>query len=113
MEDEQKKLIEDFLKSAKSYLQSVFGESANNIVDQFSSQIDEMTNRLQELTLKPYRESLSLVSQYQDQFKQSVQDNFEQQQKFGEEFKNQMKSNQQMYLNLCEENMKISFNIFK
>lgn len=113
MEEEQKKLLEGFRESTKLNLQSVFGQSVSNVFDQFSSQIDVVSNRLQELTLKPYRESLNLFSQSQDQFKQSVQNSFEQQQKVREEFKNQIKSTQQAYFNLYEENMKIALRLFK
>ena len=69
-----------------------------------------MSNRLQELTLKPYRESLASSPR---QFKQSVQNSFEQQQKIREEFKNEIKSTQQMYFNLYEENMNIALSLFK
>ena len=72
-----------------------------------------MSNRLQELTLKPYKESLSLFSQPQDQFIQSVQNSFEQQQKIREEFKNQINSTQQMYFNFYEKNMRIALSLFK
>jgi Polyhydroxyalkanoic acid inclusion protein (PhaP_Bmeg) len=113
IEEEQKKLFEDFRESTKLNLQSVFGQSASNLFDQFNSQIDVVSNRLQELTLKPYRESLNLFSQSQDQFKQSVQNSFEQQQKIREEFKNQIKSTQQIYFNFYEENMKIALSLFK
>ena len=68
IEEEQKKLFKDFRESTKLNLQSVFGQPTNNVFDQFISQIDVVSNRLQELTLKPYRESLSLFSQSQDQF---------------------------------------------
>ncbi|MBZ5753261.1 hypothetical protein [Metabacillus rhizolycopersici] len=113
IEEEQKKLFEDFRKSTKLNLQSVFGQSASNVFDQFISHIDVVSNRLQELTLKPYKESLSLFSQPQEQFIQSVQNSFEQQQKIREEFKNQIKSTQQMYFNFYEENMKIALSLFK
>ena len=113
IEEEQKKLFKDFRESTKLNLQSVFGQPTNNVFDQFISQIDVVSNRLQELTLKPYRESLSLFSQSQDQFKQSVQNSFEQQQKIRKEFKNEIKSTQQMYFNLYEENMNIALSLFK
>jgi hypothetical protein len=113
IEEGQKKLFEDFRESTKLNLQSVFGQSASNLFDQFNSQFDIVSNRLQELTLKPYKEGLNLFSQSQDQFKQSIQDSFEQQQKIREEFKNQIKSTQQIYFNLYEENMKIALSFFK
>ncbi|MGO4889505.1 hypothetical protein ACJ2A9_17295 [Anaerobacillus sp. MEB173] len=113
IDEEQKKLFEDYRESAKLNLQSVFGQSASNVFDQFSSQIDLMNNHLQELTLKSYNESLSLFSQSQDQFKQFVQTGFEQQQKIREEYKNQMKSTQQNFFSLYEENMKLALSFFK
>jgi hypothetical protein len=84
----QKELEDRFLQAVENQKES-WGKFNN----EFCSQIDVVSNQLQELTLKPYKESLSLFSQSQDQFKQSVQNSFEQQQKIREEFKNQIKVN--------------------
>lgn len=108
IEEGQKKLYEDIVKSTKSNLQSISRQSGNSVINQFDSQIDIMSNGLQKLTLKPYKESLSLFIQSQDQFKQSVQNYFEQQQATREEFKNQIKSTQQTYFDFYEKNMKLA-----
>jgi hypothetical protein len=113
IEAEQQKLFGDVRESIKSNLQSVFGPSASQLFDQFNSQVDLVNNQLQELTLNPYREGVNFFSQSQDQFKQTVQNGFEQQQKIREELVSQVKSTQQTYVNLYEENMKVVFGLFR
>ncbi|WP_338469649.1 hypothetical protein R4Z10_12590 [Niallia sp. XMNu-256] len=113
IEEEQKNFYENLRETTKSNLQSVYGPSVSNAVDQYYAQVDTLTNQVQEFTLKPYKEGLNLLNQTQEQFKQTVQSSIEQQQKIREEFKNQIKSTQQAYFNLYEENLKIVLGFFK
>ena len=85
IEEEQKKFYDNFLESTKQNLSQVFGQSAGNAVEQYFAQFDSVSNYLQDLTAKSYKESLNFVSQSQDQFKQTVQSSIEQQQKIREE----------------------------
>ena len=105
IEEEQKKFYNNFLESTKQNLSKAFGES-QNAVEQYFAQFDGVSSFLQDLTAKSYKESLNFVSQSQEQFKETVQSSFEQQQKIREEFKNQIKSTQELYLDIFEKNTK-------
>ena len=72
-----------------------------------------MSNYLQDLTAKSYKESLNFVSQSQDQFKETVQSSIEQQQKIREEYKNQIKSTQELYLDFYGKDTQVFFSLFK
>jgi bisphosphoglycerate-independent phosphoglycerate mutase (AlkP superfamily) len=110
IEDEQKKFYNNFLESTKQNLSKAFGESQ---VEQYFAQFDGVSNFLQELTAKSYKESLNFVSQSQEQFKETVQSSFEQQQKIREEFKNQIKTTQELYVDIFEKNTKAFLSLFK
>jgi Polyhydroxyalkanoic acid inclusion protein (PhaP_Bmeg) len=113
IQEEQRKLIEDIREQTKLNLQKVFGQSATKVFDQLNAQFDEVSNRVQDLTVQPYKEGVSLINQTQDQFKQSLKGGFEQQQKVREEFKNQIKTTQQLYFDFYEANSKIALGLFK
>ena len=110
IEAEQKKFYNNFLESTKQNLSKAFGESQ---VEQYFAQFDGVSNFLQDLTAKSYKESLNFVSQSQEQFKETVQSSFEQQQKIREEFKNQFKTTQELYVDIFEKNTKAFLNLFK
>ncbi|HEY4549538.1 MAG TPA: hypothetical protein VIG98_04600 [Bacillus sp. (in: firmicutes)] len=110
IEDEQKKFYNNFLESTKQNLSKAFGESQ---VEQYFAQFDGVSNFLQDLTAKSYKESLNFVSQSQEQFKETVQSSFEQQQKIREEFKNQIKTTQELYVDIFEKNTKAFLSLFK
>ena len=111
--EEQKKLIEDLREQTKTKLQKTFGQSASKVFDQFNTQFDEVSSRVQELTVKPYTESVNLINQSQEQFQQSLKNGLEQQQKAREDITNQIKSTQKMYFDLYEANSKIALSLFK
>lgn len=113
IQEEQKKLIEDIREQTKINLQKTFGQAASKVFDQVNDQFDEISNQVQELSAKPYKESVSLLNQSQDQFKESLKGGFEQQQKVREEFKNQIKSTQKLYFDFYETNSKVALNLFK
>lgn len=113
IQEEQRKLIEDIREQTKLNLQKAFGQSATKAFDQLNAQFDEVSSRVQELSVKPYKESVTLINQSQDQFKQSLESGFEQQQKIREELKNQIKSSQQVYFDFYEANSKIALSLFK
>ena len=110
IEEEQKKFYNNFLESTKQNLSKAFGESQ---VEQYFAQFDGVSNFLQDLTAKSYKESLNFVSQSQEQFKETVQSSFEQQQKIREEFKNQIKTTQELYVDIFEKNTKAFLSLFK
>jgi Polyhydroxyalkanoic acid inclusion protein (PhaP_Bmeg) len=110
IEEEQKKFYNNFLESTKQNLSKAFGESQ---VEQYFAQFDGVSNFLQDLTAKSYKESLNFVTQSQEQFKETVQSSFEQQQKIREEFKNQIKTTQELYVDIFEKNTKAFLSLFK
>ena len=113
MEEEQKKLYDQFRESTKQNVAKVFGETAGNQVEQYFAQFDGVSNYLQDLNAQSTKECLNFVRQSQEQFKQTVQSSFEQQQKIREEFKNQIKTTQQLFVDFYENNTKVFFNQFK
>lgn len=113
IEEEQRKLVGNYRESAKTNLTAVFGPTVGQAVDQFYAQFDALGNFVQEFTEKSYKESINLMNQSQDQFKQTVQTSFEQQQKIREEYKNQIKSTQQLYVDFYEKNTKLLFSFIK
>lgn len=113
IQEEQKKLIEDIREQTKVNLQKAFGQEASKVFDQLNVQFDEISNQVQELSAKPYKESVSLLNQTQDQFKESLKGGFEQQQKVREEFKTQITSTQKLYFDFIESNSNVAFNLFK
>jgi hypothetical protein len=113
IEEEQKKFYDNFRESTKQNLSKAFGQSAGNAVEQYFAQFDGVSNCLQDLAAKSYKESLNFVNQSQDQFKKTVQSSFEQQQKIREEYKNQIKSTQQLYVDFYEKNTKVFLSLFK
>jgi phage-related protein len=113
IQEEQKKLIEDIREQAKVNLQKTFGQAASKVFDQLNAQFDEISNHVQELSVKPYKEGVTLLNQTQDQIKESLKGGFQQQQKVREEFKNQIKSSQKVYFDFYEANSKVALNLFK
>ncbi len=113
VEGEQKKFYDNFRETTKQNLSKAFGQSAGNAVEQYFAQFDSVSNCLQDLAAKSYKESLNFVNQSQDQFKKTVQSSFEQQQKVREEYKNQIKSTQQLYVDFYEKNTKVFLSLFK
>jgi Mg2+ and Co2+ transporter CorA len=113
LEEEQKKFYDQFRESTKQNVAKVFGETAGNAVEQYFAQFDGVTNYLQDLNAQSTKECLNFVRQSQEQIKQTVQSNFEQQQKIRDEFKTQIKSAQQLLVDFYENNTKAFFNQFK
>ena len=113
LEEEQKKFYDQFRESTKQNVSKVFGETAGNAVEQYFAQFDGVTNYLQDLNAQSTKECLNFVRQSQEQIKQTVQSNFEQQQKIRDEFKTQIKTAQQLLVDLYENNTKAFFNQFK
>ena len=113
IEAEQKKLIADIREAIKVNIQKVFGPSASKAYEQFNVQFDEVSNRIQELALTPYKESINLFTQSQEQFQQSIQNGLDQQEKVREDFVNQIKATQKVFTDLYETNSKLALNLFK
>ena len=113
MEEEQKKLYDQFRQSTKQNVSKVFGETAGNQVEEYFAQFDGVSKYLQDLNAQSTKECINFVRQSQDTMKQTVQSSFEQQQKIREEYKNQFKTTQQLFVDFYENNTKAFFNQFK
>jgi hypothetical protein len=113
IEEEQKKLTDELRESVKLNIQKVFGAQASKAFEQFNAQFDDVSTRVQQLTATPYKESLNLVNQTQDQFQQSLKSGIDQQQKFREDVTSQLKASQKVLIDLYQTNSKLTLGLFK
>lgn len=113
IEEEQKKLIEELRESVKLNIQKVFGAQAGKVYEQWNAQFDEISSRVQQLTVTPYKESINLINQSQEQFQESVKKGIDQQQKIREGFTEQVKATQKIFIDLFESNSKLALGLFK
>ena len=113
VQEQQKKLIADVRDYVKQNVETVYGEQASQSFEKWNAQLDEINNRVQQLTSTPYKESINLLNQSKEQFQQSIKNSIEQQKKIREEALNQFKSAQKGFMDLFESNTKMAFNLFK
>lgn len=113
IEAEQKKLIEELRETVKQNIHKVFGPAVSQAFEQFNAQFDEVANRIQELSTTPYKEGLQFINQTQEQFQQSLKNGIEKQQKIQGDVAEQIKSTQQMFIDLYETNSRVALGFFK
>jgi hypothetical protein len=113
IQEQQKKLITEVRDYVKQNVETVYGEETSQSFEKWNAQLDEINNRVQQLSSTPYKESLNLLNQSQEQFQQSIKDSIEQQKKIREEALNQFKTAQKGFMDLFESNTKMAFNLFK
>ncbi|MBT2728006.1 hypothetical protein J7E63_13770 [Bacillus sp. ISL-75] len=113
IQEQQKKLIADVRDYVMQNVETVYGEQASQTFEKWYAQLDEINIRVQQLTSTPYKESLNLLNQSQEQFQQSIKNSIEQQRKIREEAVNQFKTAQKGFMDLFESNTKMAFNLFK
>lgn len=113
IEAEQKKLMLELRESIKENIQKVFGASASKAYEQWNAQFDEVSNRIQEITVIPYKESINILNQSQEQFQQVVQNNIDSQQKIREDLTVQLKAAQKVFNDIYESNSKLALGMFK
>ncbi|MEH7417251.1 hypothetical protein V7266_18365 [Neobacillus drentensis] len=113
IQEQQKKLIEEVRDYVQNNVEKVFGEQASQTFEKWNAQLDEIYNRVQQLTSTPYKESLNLLIQSQEQSQQSYKNYIEQQKKFRVEVLNLFKTTQKGFTDLFESNTKMAFNLFK
>jgi seryl-tRNA synthetase len=113
IQEQQKKLITEVRDYVKQNVDTVYGEETSQSFEKWNAQLDEINNRVQQLSSTPYKESLNLLNQSQEQFQQSIKNSIEQQKKIREEALNQFKSAQKGFMDLFESNTKMAFNLFK
>jgi uncharacterized protein YjbJ (UPF0337 family) len=113
IEGEQKKLVGELRDVAKQNIQTVYGEDASGSFEKWNEQFDEVTIRVQQLTVTPFKESLNILSQSQENFQESVKKTVSQQQSIRENFLNQIKTGQKGMIDLIESNAKLAFSFYK
>lgn len=113
IEEEQAKLLDELRESTKLNIQKAFGPAASKFYEQWNAQFDEVTIRVRELTVKPYKEGINLFNQSQEQFQQSVKSGITQQQKLREDIAEQVKTTQKVISDLYETNTKMVLGMFK
>lgn len=113
IQEQQKKLIEEVRDYVKKNVETVSGEQTSQTFEKWNAQLDEINDRVQQLTSTPYKESLNLLNQSQEQFQQSYKNHIEQQKKIHVEALNQFKTAQKGFTDLFESNTKMAFNLFK
>jgi seryl-tRNA synthetase len=113
IQEQQKKLITEVRDYVKQNVETVYGEETSQSFEKWNAQLDEINNRVQQLSSTPYKESLNILNQSQEQFQQSIKDSIEQQKKIREEALNQFKTAQKGFMDLFESNTKMAFNLFK
>lgn len=113
IQDQQKNLIAEVRDYIKENIETVYGEETSQTFEKWNAELDELNNRVQQLTSSPYKESLYLLNQAQEQFQQSIKNSIELQKKTSEEALNQFKIAQKGFLDLFESNTKMAFNFFK
>lgn len=113
IEEEQAKLLDELRESTKLNIQKAFGPAASKFYEQWNTQFDEVSTRVRELTVKPYKEGFNLLNQTQEQYQQAVKSGIGQQQKLREEIADQVKSAQKVISDLYETNAKMVLGMFK
>ena len=58
IESEQKKLVDELREVVKQNIQTVYGEEASSSYERWNENFDEVSNRIQQLTVTPYKESI-------------------------------------------------------
>jgi seryl-tRNA synthetase len=105
---EQKKIIGEVRDCVKQNIQNVYGEETSESFEKWNAQLDDINDRIQQLTFTPLN-----LNQLQEQFLQSIKNTTEQQKKIREETLNQFKTSQKGFMDLIESNSKMAFNFFK
>lgn len=113
IEEEQVKLLDELRESTKLNIQKAFGPAASKFYEQLNAQFDDVTIRVRELTVKPYKEGFNLLNQTQEQYQQAVKSGIEQQQKLRGDIAEQVKSAQKVFSDLYESNTKLVLGMFK
>lgn len=113
IESEQKKLVDELRDVVKQNIQTVFGEEASSSYERWNENFDEASNRIQQLTVTPYKESIGVFTQSQEYVQEFIKKGSEQQQNIRENFLNQIKTAQKGLIDLIESNTKLSLSLYK
>jgi polyhydroxyalkanoic acid inclusion protein PhaP len=120
MEQEMKKSLEDIKANYQGNVKNIGGEQAGKTLEGWIQGLDEISNRIQQLTCTPGKGNLNVVNKFQEQMETSLKNLIEQQQKTREEvqslldnFSSQVKSTQKGIIESFEANKNNTINMFK
>ena len=113
IEGEQKKLVDELRDVAKQNIQTVYGEEASGSFEKWNEHLDEVGNRIQQLTVTPIKESINILNQSQENFQESIKKGVDQQQKVRQSFLTQIKTAQKGFIDLMESNAKLTLSFYK
>ena len=113
IESEQKKLADELRDVAKQNIQTVYGEEASGSFEKWNEHFDEVSSCARQLTMTPFKESLNILHQSQENFQESIKKTVNQQQSIHQNFLNQMKIGQKGLIDLIESNTKVAFSFYK
>ncbi len=113
IEAEQKKLVDELRDVAKQNIQTVYGEEASGSFERWNEQLDEVSSRVQQLTVAPIKEGINILNQSQENFQESIKKSVDQQQKVRQSFLTQIKTAQKGFIDLIESNTKLSLSFYK
>jgi hypothetical protein len=113
IEGEQKKLVDELRDVVKQNIQTVYGEEASGSFERWNEHFDEVSSRVQQLTVAPLKESLNVLNQSQENFQESIKKSVDQQQNLRQNFLKQVKTAQQGFIDLVESNTKLALSFYK
>ncbi len=113
IEGEQKKLVDELRDVVKQNIQTVYGEEASGSFERWNEHFDEVSGRVQQLTVSPLKESLNVLNQSQENFQESIKKSVDQQQNLRQNFLKQVKTAQQGFIDLVESNTKLALSFYK
>ena len=113
IEGEQKKLVDEIRNVTKQNIQTIYGEEASGSFEKWNEQFDKISSSAQQLTVAPFKESLNILHQSQENFQESIKKTVNQQQSIFQNFPNQIKTGQKGLIDLIESNTKVAFSFYK
>jgi bacterioferritin (cytochrome b1) len=113
IEGEQKKLVDELRDVAKQNIQTVYGKEASDSFEKWNEHFDEVSGQARQLTVVPFKESLNIINQSQENFQESIKKTVNQQQSIRQNFLNQIKTGQKEFMDLIESNTKLAFGFYK
>jgi F0F1-type ATP synthase membrane subunit b/b' len=113
IEGEQKKLVDELREVVKQNIQTVYGEEASGSFERWNEHFDEVSSRVQQLTVAPLKEGLNILNQSQENFQESIKKSVDQQQNIRQNFLKQIKTAQKGFIDLVESNTKLALSFYK
>jgi polyhydroxyalkanoic acid inclusion protein PhaP len=120
MEEEAKKFLEDVKVNYQNNMKNIGGEQLSKTFEEWTGRLEEISNRIQQLTWTPGKAGLNVVNKSQEQVEESLKNLIAQQQRTREEvqglidnFLQQVKATQKGMLESFETNKNNTLNMFK